>query len=109
MIDIDLSEKRLGELRKRTDALMMLKRAPSQETVFHYLLETGRSMSVREIGSELSLTDKAVERATAKLVDKGLVQRSTFREGAYEVDANLIIMSLLRVVTELYEDYEDRI
>ena len=108
MLDIDLSDKRLGELRERTENLMKLKRAPSQETVFHYLLETGKTMSVREIAAELDLTDKAVERAVAKLLDKGLVQRSTFKEGSYIADSRHIVMSLLRVVTELFEDYEDR-
>ena len=108
MVDIDLSDKKLGELRERTEALFKLKRAPSQEIVFHHLLETGRTMTVREIAAELDLTDKSAERAVAKLVDKGLVQRSTFREGTYVCDSRLIIMSLLRVITELYEDYEER-
>jgi DNA-binding MarR family transcriptional regulator len=108
MSDIDLSEKSLKDLRERTESLMKLKRAPSQETVFSYLLETGRTMSVREISAVLELTDKAVERAVAKLVEKGLVQRSTFREGSYECDSRLVLMSLLRVVTQLYEDYENR-
>jgi predicted DNA-binding transcriptional regulator len=98
----------LGELRERTDSLMKLKRAPSQETVFHHLLETGRTMSVREIAAEIGLTDKAVERAVAKLLDRGLVQRSTFREGSYECDSRRVLMSLLRVVTQLFEEYEER-
>jgi predicted DNA-binding transcriptional regulator len=108
MSDIDLSDKKLGELRERTEALMKLKRAPSQESVFHHLLETGRTMTVREIAAELDLTDKAAERAVAKLVDKGLVQRSTFREGTYVCDSRLIVMSLLRIVTTLFEEYEER-
>jgi predicted DNA-binding transcriptional regulator len=108
VLDINLSNKRPDELRNRTESLLKLKRAPSQEIVFYHLLETGRTMTVREIAAELGLTDKASERAVAKLVDKGLVQRSTFREGTYVCDSRMIIMSLLRVVTALYEDYEER-
>jgi predicted transcriptional regulator len=103
-----LSDKKLGEVRERTKALFKLKRAPSQETVFLYLLETGKTMTVREIAAELDLTNKAAERAIAKLVEKGLVQRATFREGTYVCDSRLVILSLLRVVTELYEDFENR-
>ena len=103
-----MSDKKLGELRERTEALFKLKRAPSQEIVFHHLLETGRTMTVREIAAELDLTDKSAERAVAKLLEKGLIQRSTFREGTYTCDSRLIVMSLLRVVTDLYEDYEER-
>jgi len=108
MLDIDLSDKKLGEIRERTEALLKLKRAPSQETVFHHLLETGRTMSVREIAAELDLTDKAAERAVAKLLEKGLIQRSTFKEGTYTCDSRPTTMSLLRVLTELWEDYENR-
>lgn len=108
MNDTDLSDKKLGEVRERTEALFKLKRAPSQETVFLHLLETGRTMTVREIAAELDLTDKAAERAVAKLLEKGLVQRSTFREGTYTCDSRAIIISLLRVITQLYEEYEER-
>ena len=101
-----MSDKKL-ELRERTKALFKLKRAPSQEIVFHHLLETGRTMTVREIAAELGLTGKAAERAVAKLVDKRLIQRSTFREGTYECDSRLILMSIFRVVAELLEEYEE--
>jgi len=103
-----LSVKKPRDLRERTEALFKLKRAPSQENVFLHLLETGRIMTVREIAAELDLTDKAAERAVAKLVEKGLVQRSTFREGTYTCDSRAIIVSLLRVVTDLFDDYELR-
>ena len=102
-----MSDKKLGEVRERTEALFKLKRAPSQETVFNHLLETGRTMTVREIAAELDLTDKSAERAVAKLLEKGLIQRSTFREGTYTCDSRAIIVSLLRVVTTLFEDYEE--
>ncbi|MCJ7731579.1 MarR family transcriptional regulator [Candidatus Bathyarchaeota archaeon] len=103
-----MSDKKLGEVRERTEALFKLKRAPSQETVFNHLLETGRTMTVREIAAELDLTDKSAERAVAKLLEKGLIQRSTFREGTYTCESRAIIVSLLRVVTTLFEEYEER-
>jgi predicted transcriptional regulator len=103
-----LSIKTPGLIRERTDALLRLKRAPSQETIFYYLLETGKTMTVKEIASELDLTAKAAERAVAKLLEKGLIQRSTFREGTYIADSKIIVVSLLRTVIELYEDLESR-
>lgn len=103
-----MSVKKRTSVRERTEALFKLKRAPSQENIFLYLLETGKIMTVREIASELGLTDKAAERAVAKLMEKGLVQRSTFREGAYICDSKAIIVSLLRVVTELFDYYEEQ-
>jgi predicted transcriptional regulator len=107
-LEYQLSVKKERNVRERTEALFKLKRAPSQENVFLYLLETGRIMTVREIAAELGLTDKAAERAIAKLVDKGLIQRSTFREGTYTCDSRAITVSLLRVVTELFDYYEER-
>ena len=103
-----MSIKKPGLIRERTVALLRLKRAPSQETIFYYLLETGKIMSVKEIASELDLTPKSAERAIAKLLEKGLIQRSTFREGTYVADSKVIVVSLLRTVTELYEDLESR-
>lgn len=103
-----MSIKTPGLIRERTDALLRLKRAPSQETIFYYLLETGKTMTVKEIASELDLTAKSAERAVAKLLEKGLLQRSTFREGTYIADSKTIVVSLLRTVIELYEDLETR-
>ena len=103
-----MSIKTPGLIRERTDALLRLKRAPSQELIFYYLLETGKTMTVKEIASELDLTDKSAERAVAKLLEKGLIQRSTFREGTYVSDSKTIVVSLLRTVIELYEDLESR-
>lgn len=65
-------------------------------------------MTVREIAAELDLTDKSAERAVAKLLEKGLIQRSTFREGTYACESRAILVSLLRVVTTLFEEYEER-
>jgi len=103
-----LTDKRVGDLRERTAALFTLRRAPSQASIFQHLLETGRSLTVKELASELGLTEKAAERAVAKLLEKGLVQRSTFREGSYICDVRLVVSSMLRVLTDLYEDYESR-
>jgi predicted DNA-binding transcriptional regulator len=103
-----LSIRTPGLIRERTEALLRLKRAPSQETIFYYMLETGKTMTVKEVASELDFTAKSAERAVAKLLDKGLLQRSTFREGTYVCDSKMIVVSLLRTVIELYEDLENR-
>jgi predicted DNA-binding transcriptional regulator len=103
-----LSIRTPGLIRERTEALLRLKRAPSQETIFYYILETGKTMTVKEVASELDLTAKSAERAVAKLLEKGLLQRSTFREGTYVCDSKMIVVSLLRTVIELYEDLENR-
>ena len=103
-----MSIKTPGLIRERTEALLRLKRAPSQETIFYYILETGKTMTVKEVASELDLTAKSAERAVAKLLEKGLLQRSTFREGTYVCDSKMIVVSLLRTVIELYEDLENR-
>ncbi len=103
-----MSIKTPGLIRERTDALLRLKRAPSQEMIFYYLLETGKTITVKEIASELELTPKSAERAVSKLVEKGLLQRSTFREGTYVCDSKVIVVSLMRTLIELYEDLESR-
>ena len=90
-----MSKELLEEYRNKTEQIMTLKRAPSQFSVFIFLLESGKIMSVREISESLQLTPKATERAVSKLVDKGLVKRSTFREASYTVDSNQILLSLL--------------
>ncbi len=103
-----MSIKTPGRIRERTDAILRLKRAPSQEMIFYYLLETGKTITVKEVASELDLTAKSAERAVAKLLEKGLLQRSTFREGTYVCDSKTIVVSLLRTVIDLYEDLESR-
>ena len=103
-----MSIKTPGLIRERTEALLRLKRAPSQEIIFYHMLETGKTMTVKEVASELDLTAKSAERAVAKLLEKGLLRRSTFREGTYVCDSKMIVVSLLRTVIELYEDLENR-
>jgi len=93
-------------LREKTDALLKLRRAPSQFTILFHLLGTGRAMSIKEIAGEIDLTAKAAERAVAKLLDKGLIQRSPFRDGAYACDSKQILLSLLLVAADLHERLE---
>ena len=104
----EMSEERMGQLKELTDSLLNLQRAPSQSTVFYHLLETGKTVTVKELAGELDLSHKATERAVAKLLDKGLIQRNMFREGTYMCDSRKILLSLLMVTTELYQDYEER-
>ena len=103
-----MSEEQLEQLRELSDSLLNLRRAPSQLMIFYHLLETGKTMTVKELSGELDLTPKATERAVAKLLDKGLVQRNKFRERTYMCDSKKILLSLLVVTTELYQDYEKR-
>ncbi|MCW4050060.1 MAG: MarR family transcriptional regulator [Candidatus Bathyarchaeota archaeon] len=98
-----MSEDQLGKLKEKTEAMLKLQRAPSQFTIFYHLLGTGKTMTVKDISSELELTPKATERAVAKLLEKGLVQRSTFREGSYNCDSKQVLLSLLMTTIELTE------
>jgi len=102
----NLSEKQLGELRDRTDTLLKLRKAPSQFQIVFHLLGTARTMSVKELSTELSLTPKATERAVAKLLEKNLIQRSPFKDSGYTCDAKQTVLSLLVTVSDIYEDYE---
>lgn len=104
----EMSEEPLGQFNELTENLLNLHRAPSQLMVFHHLLETGKTMAVKELSGELDLTPKATERAVAKLLDKELIQRNMFRERTYMCDSRKILLSLLMVTTELYRDYEKR-
>ena len=103
-----MSEEQLEQLKELNDSLLNLRRAPSQLMIFYHLLETGKTMTVKELSGELDLTPKATERAVAKLLDKGLVQRNKFRERTYMCDSKKILLSLLVVTTDLYQDYEKR-
>lgn len=103
-----MSEEQLGQLKELTDSLLNLQRAPSQLMIFYHFLETGKTMTVKELSGELDLTPKATERAVAKLLEKGLIQRNKFRERTYMCDSRKILLSLLTVTAELYRDYEKR-
>ena len=103
-----MSEEQLGQLKELNDSLLNLQQAPSQLMIFYHLLETGKTMTVKELSGELDLTPKATERAVAKLLEKGLIQRNKFRERTYMCDSRKILLSLLTVTAELYRDYEKR-
>ncbi len=98
-----MSEEKVSEIREKMDAVFDLKKAPSQFTVFFHLLGTGRTMSVREIAGEVGLTPKATERAVAKLLDKGLIQRSPFRDSSYTCDSKEILLGLMLETMDLRE------
>ena len=101
-----MSEKQLDELGDRTDTLLKLRKAPSQFQIVFHLLGTARTMSVKELSTELNLTPKATERAVSKLLEKNLIQRAPFKDGSYTCDAKQIVLSLLVTVSDIYEDYE---
>jgi len=98
-----LSGKLSSDLREWTDTLLRLKRAPSQLAIFFHLLRTGRAMSVKEISEEIALSQKATERAMARLIQKGLIQRTPFRDGAYICDSRQVLLGLLQLTVDLHE------
>ncbi len=102
----NMSEKQLAELMDRTDTLLKLRKAPSQFLIIFHLLGTAKTMTVKEISTELNLTPKATERAVSKLLEKNLVQRSPFKDGGYTCDSKQIMLSFLVTVSDMYEDYE---
>ena len=102
-----MSEELIDELRERADALCRITHAPSQSLILFHLLGTGRVMAVKEIAEEVGFTHKATERAVAKLLKKGLIQRTSFRNGAYVCDAKYVLLCLLHMATCLYEDIEE--
>ena len=103
-----MSEQSFRELREKTEALLKLRRAPSQYAVLFHLLGSGRAMTIREISSEIELTAKATERAVAKLLQKGLIQRAPFRDGAYTCDSKQVLLGLLLVASDLYQSLKER-
>jgi predicted transcriptional regulator len=104
-----VSEKQLGEMKKKLETLLGLLKAPSQFMVFLQLLNTGKTMTVKEISDELVLTQKATERAVAKLIDKDVIQKSTFRDGGYNVDTRGVTTMLLIAIIELYQGHKEKV
>jgi predicted transcriptional regulator len=100
-----MSEEKINKMKDKMNAILNLRRAPSQSMIFYHLLETGRTISVKEMASELTLTAKAAERAVAKLIEKGLIQRASFRQSAYTCDSKQLLLGLLLLVTE----HQDRL
>jgi predicted transcriptional regulator len=98
-----MSDEKISQMREKMEAALNLSRAPSQFVVFYHLLETGRTMSVKELASDLSLTPKATERAVAKLYDKGLIQRASFRQRSYTCDSKQILLGMLLLAMEQQE------
>lgn len=103
-----MSEQAVKELRKKMEALLKLSRAPTQYTILFHLLSTGRAMTIKEMATEVNFTAKATERAAAKLLQKGLIQRSPFRDGAYTCDSKEVLLGLLLVTADLYNSLERR-
>lgn len=102
-MDENVSEEKISQMREKMEAVLTLSRAPSQFVVFYHLLENGRTMSVKELATELSLTPKATERAVAKLYDKGLIQRASFRQRSYTCDSKQILLGLMLLTMEQQE------
>lgn len=100
---INLSKDQLEEIKEKQKVLFSIDRAPSQFKILLHLISTGKTMTVKEISSEIDLTSKATERAVAKLLNKKLIQRSIFRDGAYIVDNKELFIILLLTVKKLYE------
>ena len=98
-----MSEEKLNELKSKLDAIMGLKRAPSQYQIFLYLLGSGRTLTVKEVANELGMTPKATERAIAKLVSKDLIQRATFRAQSYSCDSKEIQLGMLLTIIDIQE------
>jgi predicted transcriptional regulator len=96
-----MSEKKLGKLNDKMEAILGLNKAPSQNIVFFHLLGTGKTMTVGEISGEIGLTSKATERVVAKLLEKELIQRAPFRARSYSCDSKEILLGLLVTIQNL--------
>ncbi len=103
-----MSEDVIKDLNEKMDAIQNMTKAPSQNIIFFHLLSTGRTTTVREISSELSMTPKATERAVAKLLEKGLIQRAAFRQRSYSCDSRQILLALLIRTMDLQDRMEKR-
>lgn len=103
-----MTEKQMNELVDFKTKLLTLQRAPSQFNIFYHLLLTGKTMTVKELASEIGASEKATERAMSKLIGKGLAGRSPFREGSYIVDTKKILATLLLSVSELQRNYLEK-
>ena len=91
----------MKDLKDKASSLLTLDRAPSQFSIFIYLVSTGRSMTIKEISEGLSLTYKAAERAVAKLLEKGLIQRLPFKGGTYTCDTKQVLLCLLLACSDM--------
>ncbi|MBN1682205.1 hypothetical protein JW865_01465 [Candidatus Bathyarchaeota archaeon] len=103
-----MSNKQIISLKDKTDNLFKIKRAPSQFQVLFHLINTGKTMSVKELSTEINLTPKATERALSKLFEKELVQRNPFKDGGYYCDVKDVVLYILFKMIELNDDFEKR-
>lgn len=103
-----MSEEMVKKLGNKMDSIFKLTRAPSQNMIFLHLLGTGRTMTVKEISGELGFTQKAAERAVAKLLEKELIQRASFRHRSYNCDNKEILLGLLLNLNELQDRLEKK-
>lgn len=97
--------KRLQEMRQH---LLTLHRSPSQFKILLHLISVGRSLRAKEIMNDLKMTNKAVQRALAKLHKKALIRRSSFRRGAYYCDLRHFILCITLACSDLYAQYLQR-
>lgn len=88
-----------------TQHLLMLNKSPSQFKILFHLFSMGRSLKAEEIANGLKITRKAVERTLAKLYEKGLVRRSSFRKGTYYCDLRSFTLCILLFCSDLYTQY----
>ena len=107
-MDEGMSEQQVKELVEKMGTIRNLPKAPSQYQVFLHLLGSGRTMTVRELSSELGMTPKATERAVAKLLEKDLIQRSPFRQRSYTCDSKEILLGMLTTIVDLQDRLEKR-
>ena len=103
-----MSEQQILELGEKMDVIRKLEKAPSQYLIFFHIIGTGRTMTVREIAGDLGMTPKATERAVAKLLEKGLIQRASFRQRSYTCDTKQILLGLLQTTIELQDRLDKR-
>jgi len=96
-----LNEEELKTLKQKTTSLLTLYRAPSQFNIVLHLISSGKPLTIKEISEGLLLTYKATERAIAKLLEKGLIQRLPFKEGAYICDTKQVLLCLLLACTDM--------
>jgi len=90
----------------RKEALLNLNKAPSQFSILFHLLNTGKTLTIKELSKDLNLTPKAAERAVSKLLEKGLIQRNLFREGAYSCDSKQILLTLFLAINDIQKRLE---
>lgn len=93
-------------LKERLANLLAIRRAPSQFNILIHLISMGKPLTIKEISEGLSLTYKAAERAVAKLLEKGLIQRIPFKEGTYTCDIKQLLLCLLIAYLEMKDQFQ---